>query len=144
MPDKTRPYLQVRSRTVGIEQIPFGSYGFDIATGDATGPTRTASEIKTILANAGTILYNGTVGLYEVEQFAAGTNWIIDAIAESKAQVKLVVGGDGVTAVNRRMGGIEKAREKFTLCTGGGAALKYLATQNLSALEGLDTRQRSQ
>jgi 3-phosphoglycerate kinase len=38
------------------------------------------------------------------------------------------------------MGGIKEAQKRFTLCTGGGAALKYLATQNLSALDGLDER----
>jgi phosphoglycerate kinase len=142
-PDKTRPHLKVRSRIAGVEEIPFGSYVFDIAANHSSGHTRTAEEIKAILAEAGTVLYNGTVGLYEVEQFAAGTNWIIDAIAESKAQIKLVVGGDGVTAVSRQMGGTEEAKKKFTLCTGGGAALKYLATQTLSALEGLDGRQGS-
>ncbi len=141
IPDKTRPKLRVRSRIVGVEEIPFGSYVFDIATG-RSDPGRTRDQIKGILSEAGTVIYNGTVGLYEVEQFAEGTNWIIDAIAESKAQVKLVVGGDGVTAVNRRMGGTHKAERIFTLCTGGGAALKYLATQNLSALDGLDEKER--
>lgn len=140
MPDKTRPRQKVRSRIVGAEQIPFGSYVFDIATDGPAGRTQTAEEIKAILADAGTVIYNGTVGLYEVEQFAVGTRWIIDAIAESNAEVKLVVGGDGVTAVSRQMSGIEEAKKKFTLCTGGGAALKYLATQTLSALEGLDAR----
>jgi phosphoglycerate kinase len=123
---------------VRVEEIPFGSYVFDIATDGATGPTRTAEEIRSILAGAGTVIYNGTVGLYEVEQFATGTRWIIDAIAECNAKIKLVVGGDGVSAVNRQMGGIERAKERFTLCTGGGAALKYLATGSLSALDGLD------
>ncbi len=121
-PDKTRPRLTVRSRIVGVEQIPFGSYVFDIAAEGPTGTTRTAKEIQSILANAGTVIYNGTVGLYEVEQFATGTRWIIDAIAESNAKIKLVVGGDGVLAVNRQMGGIEKAKKRFSLCTGGGAA----------------------
>jgi phosphoglycerate kinase len=140
IPDKTRPRLRVRSQVVGVEQIPFGSYVFDIATADGSGATRTAEEVKAMLSDAGAVICNGTVGLYEVEQFATGTDWIVDAIAESKADVKLVVGGDGVAAVNRRMGGIQKAKQKFTLCTGGGAALKYLATQSLSALDGLDDR----
>ena len=131
----------MRSRIVGVNEIPFGSYVFDIAANHSSGLTRTAEEIKSILSEAGTVLYNGTVGLYEVEQFAAGTNWIINAIAESKARIKLVVGGDGVAAVSRQMGGTEEAKKRFTLCTGGGAALKYLATQNLSALEGLDDKQ---
>jgi phosphoglycerate kinase len=139
-PDKTRPGFTVRSRMVEVEEVPFGSYVFDIATEGPTGPTRTAEEIRSILAGAGTVIYNGTVGLYEVEQFAVGTCWIIDAIAESDATIKLVVGGDGVSAVNRQMGGIEKAKKRFTLCTGGGAALKYLATGSLSALDGLDRR----
>jgi phosphoglycerate kinase len=140
-PDKTRPNLKVRSRIVGVNDIPFGSYVFDIAANHSSGLTRTAEEINSILSEAGTVLYNGTVGLYEVEQFAAGTNWIINAIAESKARIKLVVGGDGVAAVSRQTGGTEEAIKRFTLCTGGGAALKYLATQNLSALEGLDNKQ---
>jgi len=140
LPDKFRPLLRVSSRVVDAESIPFGSYVFDIAATSNGAVTRTASEIQAILADAGTIIYNGTVGLYEVEQFIEGTNWIVDAIAQCPTKVKLVVGGDGVTAVNRRMGGIETAKEKFTLCTGGGAALKYLATRTLSALDGLDER----
>ncbi len=140
LPDKFRPLLRVSSRVLDAESIPFGSYLFDIAAASDGAATRTAGEIQAILAEAGTIIYNGTVGLYEVEQFAEGTNWIVDAIAQCPAKAKLVVGGDGVAAVNRRMGGIEAAKEKFTLCTGGGAALKYLATRTLSALDGLDER----
>ncbi len=140
IPDKIRPKVRVPSQVVRAEDIQFGSYVFDIAPRSDSGPTRTASEVKAALANAGTVIYNGTPGLYEVEQFAAGTNWIVDTIAECSAEVKLVVGGDGVGAVNRRMGGINEAKKRFTLCTGGGAALKYLATQNLSALDGLDER----
>ena len=45
-PDKTRPRLTVRSRIVGVEQIPFGSYVFDIAAEGPTGTTRTAKEIQ--------------------------------------------------------------------------------------------------
>ena len=126
---------------VGVEEIPFGSRVFDIAAGDGSGSGRTADEVEAMLADAGTVIYNGTVGLYEVDQFATGTDWIVGAIAACDARVKLVVGGDGVAAVNRRMGGIQEAQKKFTLCTGGGAALKYLATQNLTALDGLDERQ---
>ena len=140
VPDKLRPHLRVPSRVVKVEEIPFGSYVFDIAVEDSSGPSGTASEIKSILANAGTVIYNGTVGLYEVEQFAAGTDWIVDTIAACNAGVKLVVGGDGVAAVNRRMAGAKEAKKKFTLCTGGGAALKYLATQQLSALDCIDSR----
>ena len=140
IPDKIRPKVRVPSQVVPVEEIQFGSYVFDIAPQSESGSTRTASEVKAALGRAGTVIYNGTPGLYEVEQFAAGTNWLVDAIAECKAEVKLVVGGDGVGAVNRRMGGIDRAQKKFTLCTGGGAALKYLATQSLSALDGLDER----
>ncbi|UCD58212.1 MAG: phosphoglycerate kinase, partial [Candidatus Hydrogenedentota bacterium] len=140
LPDKFRPSLKVPSRVVGAREIPFGSYVFDIAARGDPGPTETAERIRNLLEDAGTVIFNGTVGLYEVEQFAAGTDWIVDAIAGCRAGVKLVVGGDGVAAVNRRMGGVQEAKKKFTLCTGGGAALKYLATQTLSALDGLDER----
>jgi len=138
MPDKFRPRLKVPSQVVGVGKIPFGSCVFDIAAEDGSAAGRTSDEIRRILADARTVIYNGTVGLYEVEQFATGTDWLVGAIAACDADVKLVVGGDGVTAVNRRMGGIREAEKVFTLCTGGGAALKYLATQNLSALDGVD------
>jgi len=142
MPDKLRPHLKVHSRVLKAEDVPFGSYVFDIAVENGSAPSETANEIRSMLADAGTIIYNGTVGMYEVEQFAAGTEWIVDAIAECNAHAKLVVGGDGVAVVNRRMGGAQEAKKQFTLCTGGGAALKYLATRQLSALDSIDMRRR--
>jgi len=140
VPDKFRPKKRVPSKTACADEIPFGAYVYDILPEYNHAQTRTGDDIKGILEGAATVILNGTVGLYEVEQFSAGNDWLVRTIADCGAELKLVVGGDGVAAVNRRMGGIQEAEKTFDLCTGGGAALKYLATQSLSAFDGLDNK----
>jgi len=98
------------------------------------GP-RTAARFAKLLTEAGTILWNGPVGVFEIEQFAAGTRVVSEAVAASKA-FSLAGGGDTLAAL-----------EKFGVgdrisyvSTGGGAFLEYVEGKELPAVAILRTR----
>lgn len=95
----------------------------------------TANYLCKILANAGTIVWNGPVGVFEFEQFSKGTEKIAKAIAESSA-FSIAGGGDTLAAVDKF--GI---KEKVSyISTGGGAFLEFLEGKKLPAVEILEQR----
>ena len=94
-----------------------------------------ASEIAAILASAGTILWNGPVGVFEFEQFAAGTEALSRAIADSDA-FSLAGGGDTLAAIDKF--GI--ADKVSYISTGGGAFLEYVEGKVLPAVAVLEQR----
>ena len=98
------------------------------------GP-RSAQVLATIVKNAGTIVWNGPVGVFEFEQFAGGTRTLANAIAESKA-FSLAGGGDTVAAINKF--GI--ADRISYISTAGGAFLEFLEGKKLPAIEVLEQR----
>jgi len=98
------------------------------------GPV-TAAEIANILKGAGTILWNGPVGVFEFDQFAAGTQAIAMAIAESDA-FSLAGGGDTLAAIDKF--GI--ADQVSYISTGGGAFLEYVEGKSLPAVAMLEQR----
>jgi phosphoglycerate kinase len=98
------------------------------------GP-QTADYLCDILAKAGTIVWNGPVGVFEFEQFAAGTEKIAHAIANSSA-FSIAGGGDTLAAVDKF--GI---KDKVSyISTGGGAFLEFLEGKKLPAVEVLEMR----
>jgi phosphoglycerate kinase len=104
----------VRPQTVPAREIPRGLKGLDI------GP-RTVEEFARILADAKTILWNGPMGVFELEPFSAGTRGVAVAIAGAAA-FSVVGGGDSLLAVKRE--GLEDSFDH--LSTGGGASLEFL------------------
>jgi phosphoglycerate kinase len=104
----------VRPQTVPAREIPRGLKGLDI------GP-RTVEEFTRILADAKTILWNGPMGVFELEPFSAGTRGVATAIAGAAA-FSVVGGGDSLLAVKRE--GLEDSFDH--LSTGGGASLEFL------------------
>jgi phosphoglycerate kinase len=94
-----------------------------------------AAEIATILKSAGTILWNGPVGVFEFDQFASGTREIARAIAESPA-FSLAGGGDTLAAIDKF--GI--ADKVSYISTGGGAFLEYVEGKTLPAVAMLEQR----
>ncbi|MBI2316875.1 MAG: phosphoglycerate kinase [Betaproteobacteria bacterium] len=98
------------------------------------GP-RSAQVLARIVKGAGTIIWNGPVGVFEHEQFAAGTRTLALAIAESKA-FSIAGGGDTVAAINRF--GI--ADKISYISTAGGAFLEFLEGKKLPAIEILEQR----
>ena len=93
----------------------------------------TAATLCEILKNAGTIVWNGPVGVFELAPFAAGTQAIAEAIAESSA-FSIAGGGDTLAAVD--MFGI--ADKVSYISTGGGAFLEFLEGKTLPAVAVLD------
>jgi phosphoglycerate kinase len=98
------------------------------------GP-RAAAEIAAILSQAGTILWNGPVGVFEFDQFGAGTEALSRAIADSSA-FSLAGGGDTLAAIDKY--GI--ADKVSYISTGGGAFLEYVEGKTLPAVAMLEQR----
>ena len=106
-------------------EVPDGWMGLDI------GP-RTAAAYAEAIADAGTVLWNGPMGAFELEPFAAGTRAVAEAVAEAPG-ITVVGGGDSVAAL-RRFGLGEKVD---WLSTGGGASLELLEGKKLPGVEAL-------
>jgi phosphoglycerate kinase len=98
------------------------------------GP-RTAARFAKLLTEAGTILWNGPLGVFEIEQFAGGTRVIAEAIAASNA-FSLAGGGDTLAALEKFGVG---ERVSYT-STGGGAFLEYVEGKQLPAVVILESR----
>ena len=98
------------------------------------GPEASA-EIATLLAEAGTILWNGPVGVFEFDQFGEGTRALSQAIADSPA-FSLAGGGDTLAAIDKY--GI--ADKVSYISTGGGAFLEYVEGKVLPAVAILEQR----
>ncbi len=98
------------------------------------GP-ETAARLAASLKGAGTIVWNGPVGVFEFDQFAAGTKTLALAIAASKG-FSIAGGGDTVAAINKF--GI--AKDIGYISTAGGAFLEFLEGKKLPAVEVLEAR----
>jgi phosphoglycerate kinase len=94
-----------------------------------------AEAIATLVGSAGTILWNGPVGVFEFEQFGEGTRTLATAIARSKA-FSLAGGGDTLAAIEKY--GIEDSISYIS--TGGGAFLEFVEGKKLPAVEILEQR----
>lgn len=98
------------------------------------GP-RTAAKLATIISNAGTIVWNGPVGVFEIEQFGGGTKMLAAAIAHSPA-FTIGGGGDTLAAINK----YQIANQIDYISTGGGAFLEFLEGRILPAVDVLCKR----
>jgi len=98
------------------------------------GP-ETSARLAGSLKRAGTILWNGPVGVFEFDQFAEGTKTMALAIAASKA-FSIAGGGDTVAAINK----FGVAKDIGYISTAGGAFLEFLEGKKLPAVEVLEAR----
>jgi phosphoglycerate kinase len=113
-----------RRESDGVE-VPDGWMGFDV------GP-RTAGAFADAIGAAGTVLWNGPMGAFELEPFAAGTRAVAEAVAAAPGTT-VVGGGDSVAALQR----FGLADEVDWLSTGGGASLELLEGKKLPGVEAL-------
>jgi len=111
-----------------VETLPFPSdmMGVDI------GP-KTVAAYGLIIGTAKTIFWNGPMGIFEIEPFAAGTVQVARAVAASSA-VSIVGGGDSIAAV-KKAGVMDKISH---ISTGGGASLEYIAYESLPGIDALE------
>jgi phosphoglycerate kinase len=98
------------------------------------GP-KTSAELTSIIAHAGTIVWNGPIGVFEIDQFGGGTKMLAAAIAHSPA-FSIAGGGDTLAAIAKY--GIEKQVDYIS--TGGGAFLEFLEGKTLPAFAILSER----
>ena len=101
------------------------------------GP-KTAAQYAKLLASAGTIIWNGPVGVFEIEQFSKGTRRIAEAVAKSPA-FSVAGGGDTLAALDKY--GVTDRISYVS--TGGGAFLEFLEGATLPAVAALEARARS-
>jgi phosphoglycerate kinase len=118
-PEKT---VEAPRHTVRASEVPTGEMGLDI------GP-RTVEEFARSIADARTIMWNGPMGVFELEPFGAGTRGVATAIAGSNA-FAVAGGGDSLAAVRKY--GLEDGFDH--LSTGGGASLEFLEGRELPGI----------
>jgi phosphoglycerate kinase len=95
----------------------------------------TINDYIDIIKEAKTIVWNGPLGVFEIEEFSQGTKKIANAVADSKA-ISIIGGGDSAAAA--KAAGVE---ERIThISTGGGASLDFLAGKALPGVEALSNK----
>ncbi|WP_423178594.1 MULTISPECIES: phosphoglycerate kinase [unclassified Stenotrophomonas] len=98
------------------------------------GP-QTAAQYAQLIEKAGTVVWNGPVGVFEFEAFSKGTEALARAIASSRA-FSIAGGGDTLAAVDK----FDIAQQVSYISTGGGAFLEFLEGKTLPAVAALDAR----
>ncbi|MRT92473.1 phosphoglycerate kinase [Ancylomarina sp. 16SWW S1-10-2] len=116
------------TKVCDVNAIPEGWMGLDVADD-------TIESFKKVIEESKTILWNGPVGVFEMDTFAKGTKAIADAIvtATEKGAFSLIGGGDSVAAINK----YGLADKVSYVSTGGGALLEYIEGKELPGVKAI-------
>src|SRR6516164_2792022 len=126
--DKVAPDARIQYIGEG-QAIPVDTMALDI------GP-RSVELFTSEISTARTIVWNGPMGVFEIDAFAKGTKKIANAVAENGAATSIVGGGDSVAAV-KAAGVADKISH---ISTGGGASLEFLEGKKLPGVEALSNK----
>ena len=121
---------EANTAVTDIDKVEDGWMGLDISD-------KTKIIYREAILNSKTILWNGPMGVFEMEKFAEGTKFVAQAIADATAQgsFSLVGGGDSVAAVKKF-----NMQEKVSyVSTGGGAMLEYLEGKELPGVKAINS-----
>jgi len=120
---------QANTQTVPVESIPEGWMGLDI------GPD-SVKTFQDALADCKTVIWNGPMGVFEMEKFAAGTEGIARSLAglTQTGTTTIIGGGDSVAAVEQ----LNLGEQMSHISTGGGASLELLEGKELPGVSALD------
>ena len=115
-----------RTETVSIDAVPANMMGLDI------GP-ETSKLYADAIAEGATVFWNGPMGVFEMDAFAAGTKAVALAVAENQQADTIIGGGDSVAAVNK----FDLADRMTFISTGGGASMELVQGEALPGVEAL-------
>jgi phosphoglycerate kinase len=117
------------AQTVNIDSIPDGWMGLDI------GP-ESIKEFVSALEDCKSVIWNGPMGVFEFDKFAAGTDAIAHSLAAltGKGTITIIGGGDSVAAVEK----VGVAEKMSHISTGGGASLELLEGKVLPGIAALN------
>ncbi|MBN1651240.1 MAG: phosphoglycerate kinase, partial [Bacteroidales bacterium] len=115
-------------KEVASFEIETGWMGLDIGS-------KSRENFKKVILDSATILWNGPMGVFEMENFAEGTKAIAYAVAgaTSKGAYSLIGGGDSVAAINK----YELAQSVSYVSTGGGAMLEFMEGKELPGIKAI-------
>lgn len=116
---------EAQTKVSAVNSVEDGWMGLDIAE-------KTIRQFSEVIENSKTILWNGPMGVFEMEKFSKGTTAVAKAIAAatSKGAYSLIGGGDSVAAINKN-----KLADKVSyVSTGGGAMLEYMEGKKLPGI----------
>ena len=114
------------TKTVSVDDVPADMMGLDV------GP-ETAKLYAQAISQAATVFWNGPMGVFEMEAFAAGTKAVAEAVAENQQGDTIIGGGDSVAAVNK----FDLADRMTFISTGGGASMELVQGEALPGVEAL-------
>ena len=117
--------------TTDVDKIPDEYMGLDIGE-------KTIEMYKEIIENSNTVIWNGPLGVFEMDNFANGTNTIAKAIADNKDVISIIGGGDSAAAIEK----IGLAENITHISTGGGASLEFLEGKKLPGIEAVDNKRK--